>query len=414
MASSDANTTKTITVGDMVVELNGTEYPPAASFDDMELSDELLRGVYAHGFEKPSAIQSVGIVPIVKGRDILGQAQSGTGKTGTFGIGLLSRISFDPNTVARGVQALVLAPTHELADQIANVIRALGKHLCAGGVRVTLAVGGSDRRLNVREIREGAHIVVGTPGRVFDLAQSGVLTFASLRVFVLDEADEMLRDRFADQVHEIVKLGLPAECRIALFSATMPPEVKELSEKILSNPVRIVLNAAEVSLNGIKQYYVSVDNERQKTECLGDLYETLTFEASIIFCNTKKRAEELYMLLMERGFPVSVLHGELTQVERNQRMSEFRTGQTRVLIATNLLARGIDVQQVSVVFNFDVPSFQDKENYIHRVGRTGRYGRKGVAISFLTPAEKDVMDQIAKHYEFTPVSLPMDPKDVME
>jgi len=394
---------------EFVVETsNESEFPPCKSFDEMHLPENLLRGIYAHGFEKPSAIQSVAIVPIVKGRDILGQAQSGTGKTGTFGIGLLSQI----DTTLKQTQALVMAPTHELADQIATVIRALGSYM---GIQVVLAVGGVPRHLNAREIRGGAHVVVGTPGRIYDLASSRDLTFNALRMFVLDEADEMLRDRFADQVGEIVKIGLPKECNVAFFSATMPSEVKDLADKILTNPVRVTLKTADVKLDGIKQYFVELQDESWKLECFCDVFESLTIQSSIIFCNTKERAERLYSTLTERGFPVSVIYGEpMTQAVRQQRMRDFRTGTTRVLIATNLLARGIDVQQVSVVFNFDMPQFEDKENYIHRIGRCGRFGRKGVAISLLTPAEKDVMDQIASHYSFKAEVLPQDLKGVVD
>jgi translation initiation factor 4A len=347
-------------------------------------------------------------MPLVKGRDVLGQAQSGTGKTGTFGIGLLSRV--DPDK--KETQALVMAHTHELAEQIATVIRALGSYM---KISVVLAVGGIPRHSNVREIRAGAQVVVGTPGRIYDLAHGGDLKFNSLRMFVLDEADEMLRDRFADQVNEIVKLGLPDTCRVAFFSATMPSEVKELAEKILRDPVRVTLKTADVKLDGIKQYYVTLDDEAWKMDCFGDIFESLTISSSIVFCNTKERAERLYSALTDRGFPVSAIYGEpMTQAVRQQRMRDFRTGATRVLIATNLLARGIDVQAVSVVFNFDMPSFDDKENYIHRIGRCGRFGRKGTAISLLTPAEKDVMDQIATHYSFVPQALPKDLKGVVD
>jgi len=386
---------------------NESEFPPCKTFDDMSLSENLLRGVYAHGFEKPSAIQSVAIMPIVKGRDVLGQAQSGTGKTGTFAIGALSRV--DPDV--KKTQVLIMAHTHELADQICTVVRELGKYM---KVNVVLAVGGIARHLNARDVR-GAHVVVGTPGRIYDLAHSRDLRFDGLRCLIIDEADEMLRDRFADQVSEIVNIGLPKECRIAFFSATMPPEVKELADKILSDPVRITLKAADVKLDGIKQYYVQVDDESWKLECFCDIFESLTIQSSVIFANTKDRAERLYTALTERGFPVSVIYGEpMTQAVRQQRMRDFRVGATRVLIATNLLARGIDVQQVSVVFNFDMPPFEDKENYIHRIGRCGRFGRKGTAISLLTPAEKDVMDQIASHYSFQPLALPQDLKGVVD
>jgi translation initiation factor 4A len=387
---------------------NEKEFPAHNSFDDMGLPELLLRGVYSFGFEKPSAIQSVAIKPLVAGRDVLGQAQSGTGKTGTFGIGLLSRV--DPTL--RATQALVMAHTHELADQIAKVIRGLSTYM---KINVVLAVGGVPRHSNAREIRSGAHVVVGTPGRIYDLASSGDLSFRDLRMFVLDEADEMLRDRFADQVSEIVKLGLPTTTVIGLFSATMPDEVRELANEILKNPVRVTLKTADVKLDGIKQYVVNLQEDSWKLEAFCDIFEALPIASSICFVNTKERAERLYTVLTERGFPVSVIYGEpMTQAVRKQRMEEFRNGATRVLIATNLLARGIDVQQVSVVFNFDMPSFEDKENYIHRIGRCGRFGRKGTAISLLTPAEKDVLDQIASHYSFAPLALPQDLKGVVD
>ena len=384
----------------------GAEFPPVSNFDSMSLPEDLLRGIYSMGFERPSAIQSVTIMPMVKGRDVLGQAQSGTGKTGTFSIGMLSKV----DAALRKPQALVLAHTHELADQIFQVVSALSQFM---GLKVILAIGGESnpRHVNVRELRAGAHVVIGTPGRVYDLATSGDLSFANLRYFVLDEADEMLTDRFGDQVSEIVKLGLPDECRIAFFSATMPPEVVDLAERILTNPVRVTLKTADVKLDAIQQYIVPLDEDSWKLECMCDIFESISIPQSIIFTNTKERAERLYHALTERGFPVSVIYGEpMSGTIRKQRMREFRDGRTRVLIATNLLARGIDVQQVELVINFDMPSFEDKENYIHRIGRCARFGRKGKTIALVTPPEKDIMDQIAAHYEFTVQPLPQDLK----
>jgi translation initiation factor 4A len=384
----------------------GTEFPPVDSFDKMSLPEDLLRGIYSMGFEQPSAIQSVAIMPMVKGRDVLGQAQSGTGKTGTFSIGMLSRV--DPSL--RKPQVIVLAHVHELADQIFQVVSALSQFM---GIKVILAIGGESnpRHVNVRDLRAGAHVVIGTPGRVYDLATSGDLSFAHLRNFILDEADEMLTDRFGDQVSEIVKLGLPDACRVAFFSATMPPEVTGLAERILTNPVRVTLKTADVKLDAIQQYIVPLDEDAWKLECMCDIFESISIPQSIIFTNTKERAERLYHALTERGFPVSVIYGEpMSGTIRKQRMRDFRDGRTRVLIATNLLARGIDVQQVEMVFNFDMPSFEDKENYIHRIGRCARFGRKGKTIALVTPAEKDVMDQIAAHYEFTVQPLPQDLK----
>lgn len=381
---------------------NPEEFPPSTTFDSMGLPESLLRGIYAYGWERPSAIQSVGIMPIVKGRDVLGQAQSGTGKTGTFGVGLLSRI--DPEV--HQTQALIMAHTHELSDQIYKVLTALSARM---NVKVVLAIGGVPRHLNARECKSGAHIVVGTPGRIYDLASSGDLRFGGLRQFVVDEADEMLKDRFGDQIGEIVNIGLPAACRVAFFSATMPPEVKALANKILNDPVRITLQEADVKLDGIKQYAVKLDDDSFKVDVFCDIFESVSISSSIIFCNTKERAERLYSVLTERGFPVSVIYGEpMTQAMRKQRMDDFRSNTTKVLIATNLLARGIDVHHINVVFNFDVPPFEDKENYIHRIGRCGRYGRKGMAINLVTASEKDTLDQIASHFSFQVLELPQD------
>jgi translation initiation factor 4A len=390
----------------LVETSNPEEFPLVKTFDAMDLPELLLRGIYSHGFEVPSAIQSAAIVPLVKGRDVLGQAQSGTGKTGTFGTGLLSKV--DPALTR--TQGLIMAHTHELATQICDVIKGLSSYM---KINVVLAVGGIPRHQNAREMRT-AHVVVGTPGRIWDLASSGDLKFNDLRMFVLDEADEMLRDRFADQVNEIVNIGLPAKCQVAFFSATMPPEVKELADKILSDPVRITLRTADVKLDGIKQYMVALEDDSHKLLTFLDIYESLTIPQSIIFVNTKERAEWVYGELAARGFPVSVIYGEpMPQADRQKRMKEFRDGHTRVLISTNLLARGIDVQQVELVFNFDIPSFADKESYIHRIGRCGRFGRKGVSISLLNPTEQAVMKEIAEHFSFQPLALPQDLKGVL-
>ena len=385
------------------------EFPACPTFDEMGLNENILRGVYGYGFEKPSAIQSLAIKPLLAGRDVLGQAQSGTGKTGAFGINAVNRV--DPEL--KKTQILILAHTHELAEQISKVLTAIGSYQ---KIKITLAVGGSPRHQNVRELRAGAHIVVGTPGRVYDLATSGDLRYSDLRCFVLDEADEMLRDKFGDQVGEIIKLngGLPSGCQVAFFSATMPPEVRELAAEILTDPIKITLKVADVSLEGIKQFSVPLDDDSQKLDCICDIFETISIPQSIVFTNSKDRAERLFKALTDRGFPVSLIYGDpMTQAVRHMRMEEFRSAKTRVLISTNLLARGIDVQGVSVVFNFDLPPFEDKENYIHRIGRCGRFGRKGTAISFLNPEEQSIMGMIASHYAFTVLPLPLDLKGVV-
>lgn len=386
-----------------VIETDNNEgFEPVKTFDELGLSDELLRGVYSYGWEKPSAIQSVAIRPLMAGRDVLGQAKAGTGKTGAFGIGMLARI--DP--ALKQTQGLILVPTKELAGQINDVLRALTVRM---KVTTVLALGGIPRHINGRECRASPHIVIGTPGRVWDLANSGELSFKNLRMFVIDEADEMLKDRFAEQVAEITKIGFPEDCRVAFFSATMPPEVKELAERILNDPVRVTLKTEDVRPDWVKQFYVTVDDEAWKLGVFKDIYESLTIAAGIIFCNTKERADSLYRTLEADGFPVSVIYGEpMPLATRTQRLTDFRQAKTRILIATNVLARGIDIQQVDFVFNFDLPPWEDKENYIHRIGRCGRYGRAGTSISLLTPAEATVLEQIVSHYSMKCEALPQD------
>lgn len=390
-----------------VVTSEPERFPPVARFDDMELSEKLLRGIYAYGYEKPSTIQSVGITPIIAGRDIIGQAQSGTGKTATFLIGALQRI--DP--ALKKTQVVVVCHTHELADQTTKVARTIGSYLKTS---VCYAVGGEPRHINARDCRNGVQIVVGTPGRIWDLASSGELSFADLRLFVVDEADEMLRDKFADQVGEIVKIGFPPTCRIAFFSATLTPEVKALAAEILTDPVRIFVPEAEVKPGAIRQFYVEVEDDRWKVDLCCQIYDSMTIDSSIIFVNSKERADRLYHALTENGFPCSVIYGDMPQATRKQRMEDFRNSKTRVLIATNILARGIDVPQVSVVFNFDMPPYEDKENYIHRIGRCGRFGKIGAAIALTNAAEKEVLDRISEHYSFRPRPLPQDLKGVLD
>lgn len=377
-----------------------------AAFDDMSLSDSLLRGIYGHGFEKPSQIQQKGIVPVKEGRDILAQAQSGTGKTGTFCIGALSRM--DPSL--KVPQVLVMVPTRELAQQIETVAKALGQHL---GISVYCAVGGTELHHDLRALSGGAQFIIGTPGRIYDLmnrksynGSSAALPRNNIRVLVMDEADQMLENKFREQVMCILELGFPKETQVALFSATMPPEVIEVANKLLQNPVRILVPPEEVTLDGIKQYSVPLQKDEWKFDALCDIYSQLNINQAIIYCNKRQRVEWLADKMLSQQFPVSYIHGEMEVGERKRRMAEFRSGSCRVLISTDLLARGIDVQQVSLVINFELPS--QKENYIHRIGRSGRFGRKGVAINLLGPDEMAAMKEIESHYATKIDDLPED------
>jgi translation initiation factor 4A len=369
------------------------------SFDSMGLPDQLLRGIYSFGFEKPSKIQERAIMPISQGRDVLAQAQSGTGKTGTFTIGSLARV--DPKL--EEVQVLVLVPTHELAEQIYKVAKGIGEYL---NIKAHYAIGGNPVRVDIQAIKSGCQFLVGTPGRIYDLAHRGALKRDNIRVLVMDEADQMLEDRFQEQVVEILKLGFPQQTRIALFSATMPPEIIKFTNGILTDPVRILIPAEDVTLEGIKQYYVGLDQEDWKFDVLCDIYAQLPINQAIIYCNKRQCAEWLAVKMKEAKFSLECIHGDMTAVERKKRMDDFRTGAVRVLISTDLLARGIDVQQVSLVINYELPIQQ--ENYIHRIGRSGRFGRKGVAINLIAGDEVRQMKEIEQFYATSVEVLPND------
>lgn len=369
------------------------------TFDEMNLPEQLLRGTYSHGFEKPSEIQKRGIVPIKSGRDLMAQAQSGTGKTGTFCIGSLTRV--DPALLKP--QVIVIVPTRELAQQIEKVASAIGFYM---QIRAYSATGGTPLREDLRALEKGVHFVVGTPGRIYDLIHRGVLNRQHVRVLVLDEADQMLEDRFKEQILCILEMGFPATTQVALFSATMPDEVVAVANKLLRNPVRILIPPEEVTLEGISQYYVAMQKEEWKFDALCDIYKQLNVNQALIYCNKRQRAEWLAEKMTAEGFPLSFIHGEMDVDERRNRMQAFRSGNVRVLISTDLLARGIDVQQVSLVINFELPV--QRENYIHRIGRSGRFGRKGTAINLLCPDEVKMLKEIEAHYQTTIKELPED------
>jgi len=373
------------------------------TFDNMELREELLRGIYAYGFEKPSAIQQRAIKPMLMGRDVIAQAQSGTGKTATFSIGILQQVD---NSLAE-CQALVLAPTRELAQQIVKVMIALGDFM---SVRIHACVGGTAVRDDIRTLQNGVHVVVGTPGRVYDMINRRALRLADTKIFALDEADEMLSRGFKDQIYDVFKF-LPEQVRVALFSATMPLEVLEITSRFMQEPIRILVKKDELTLEGIKQFYIAVEREEWKLDTLCDLYETLTITQAIIYCNTRRKVDWLTDGMTQKDFTVSAMHGDMDQKERDIIMREFRSGSSRVLITTDLLARGIDVQQVSLVINYDLPT--NRENYIHRIGRSGRFGRKGVAINFLTSGDVRYMRDIEAFYNTQIEEMPMNVADLI-
>jgi translation initiation factor 4A len=373
------------------------------NFDNMNLSPELLRGIYAYGFERPSTIQQRAILPVIKGHDVIAQAQSGTGKTATFSISALQKLDLaNPQC-----QALILAPTRELAQQIQKVVIALGDFM---KVQCHACIGGTNVREDMKLLEAGAQVVVGTPGRVFDMINRGALKTDSMKMFILDEADEMLSRGFKDQIYDVFQ-RLPPSTQVVLLSATMPSEVMEVTTKFMRDPIRILVKKDELTLEGIKQFYVAVEKEEWKLDTLCDLYETVTITQAVIFCNTRRKVDWLTEKLTAREFTVSAMHGDMEQGQREVIMKEFRSGSSRVLIATDLLARGIDVQQVSLVINYDLPS--NKENYIHRIGRGGRFGRKGVAINFVTADDTRMLREIEQFYSTQILEMPMNVADLI-
>ena len=354
-------------------------------------------------FERPSAIQSRAIVPVIKGHDVIAQAQSGTGKTATFSIAILQRI--DPHLKA--VQALVLAPTRELAQQIQNVVVALGDYM---NIQCHACIGGTNVREDMARLGDGAQVVVGTPGRVYDMINRGAFRTDKLKMFCLDEADEMLSRGFKDQMYEVFQL-LPQDTQVVLLSATMPEDVLAVTKKFMRDPVRILVKRDELTLEGIKQFYIGVEKEEWKFETLTDLYETVTITQAVIFCNTRRKVDWLTEQLHSQEFTVSAMHGDMDQQQREVIMREFRSGSSRVLITTDLLARCIEVQQVSLVINYDMPA--NRENYIHRIGRGGRFGRKGVAINFVTEDDVRMLRDIEQFYNTHIEEMPMNVADLI-
>jgi len=374
-----------------------------SKFESMNLKEELLRGIFNYGFEKPSAIQQRAIAPIVKGRDVIAQAQSGTGKTATFSISSLQVI----DTQTRETQVLILSPTRELATQIQKVIYALGDSM---SVQVHACIGGKSIADDIKKLESGVHIVSGTPGRVFDMIQKRSLRTRNIKMLILDEADEMLSRGFKEQIYDVYRY-LPPNTQVVLVSATLPHEVLEMTTKFMSDPIRILVKRDELTLEGIKQFFVAVEREEWKFDTLCDLYDTLTITQAVIFCNTKKKVDWLTDKMRQANFTVSKMHGDMQQKERDAIMNEFRSLSSRVLITTDIWARGIDVEQVSLVINYDLPN--NRELYIHRIGRSGRFGRKGVAINFVKSDDIRILRDIEQFYATQIDEMPMNIADIL-
>jgi translation initiation factor 4A len=360
------------------------------TWDDLNIDPNILRGIYAKGFENPSPIQKKAILPIVEGRDIIAQAQSGTGKTGAFVIGALSRVNLKDNNT----QVLILSPTRELTTQTSAVVNDIGCSM--EGLKVQVLFGGcvidDDSDFNKKNV---PHIICGCPGRVFDMIRRYKISTSKIKLVILDEADEMLSSGFKEQVYNILQ-NFNNDIQIALFSATLPNEIYNITTKIMRNPVKISVKSEQLTLEGIFQYYVALEDDRQKYATLKDIFSYISVSQCIIYCNSVKRVSDLYEAMKEDEFPVCCIHSGMDKHDRDAAFNEFRVGKSRVLISSNVTSRGIDIQQVSTVINFDIPKCI--HNYLHRIGRSGRWGRKGVGINFVTRRDITKLKEIEAHY----------------
>jgi len=373
--------------------------------EKVNLNTNLLRGIYAFGFEKPSPIQSQALLPMIssKNRDVIAQAQSGTGKTGAFTISILQKLSLINYKNFEGIFSLILAPTHELASQSMKVLKVLSKFM-KPEINIELLVGGTSIEQNKQNLlNNNPKIVVGTPGRIQDMLRRKYLKVQNTELIVIDEADEMFSSGFQEQIFKIFQF-MPQKVQIGLFSATMDNDLEELSKKFMRNPKKILVKAQQLTLQGIAQYFINLNDDMQKYETLKDLFGTINISQAIIYCNSTKRVDDLEEAMKEDDFPVRKIHGKMTGNERKETYKEFKDGGCRVLITSDLFARGIDVQQVSIVINFDIP--KNEHTYLHRIGRSGRWGRKGVAINFQTKYDITRLKKFEEFYSTQIVEMP--------
>tara|TARA_B100000767_G_scaffold61696_1_gene57479 strand:- start:731 stop:1909 length:1179 start_codon:yes stop_codon:yes gene_type:complete len=367
------------------------------SFEDLDLRDDLLRGIYSMGFEKPSAIQQKAIKPFLEKKDLIAQSQSGTGKTATFAISILQ--SIDEKLLEP--QAIIVSHTRELAQQIYSVFTNLSQYM---KIRLCKMTGGTNIGLLINELRLNPQIIIGTPGRIIDMMNKKHFNYKKIKYLIIDEADEMLSNGFVVQIKELFEYLYNREIQIGLYSATMPIEFFEVTKKFMKNPIKILVKNEELTLEGIKQFYVNVERMEFKFDTLCDLYNMISVAQSIIYCNSKKLVDEISMRLKKKDFTVDSIHSEMDQLARNNILNRFRSGESRILLSTDLLSRGIDVQQVSIVINFDIPYSID--NYIHRIGRSGRFGRKGIAINLVTYSDIKKLHDIEQYYQTQIEELP--------
>ena len=379
--------TKTV-IEDGEIETNTTQ--SIENWDELDIDPSILRGIYAYGFEKPSPIQCKAVSPMLSERDIIAQAQSGTGKTGCFTVGTLARVDFTKNDV----QAIILSHTRELSIQTKSVIDSLGSFV--KNYKSELLIGGTSTDTTIKSLQENKpQIIVGCPGRIYDMLRRRKLNASNLKLIVLDEADELLSVGFKEQVYNIFQ-HMPQNVQVGLFSATLPYEVHSLTDKFMRNPIKVLVKAEQLTLEGISQFYVALEDDAQKYDCLKDIFSSFSMSQCIIYCNSVKRVQDLHDAMIEDNFPVAQIHSGMEKEDRTNAYKEFRSGKSRVLISSNVTARGIDVQQVSTVINFDLPKCV--HTYLHRIGRSGRWGRKGIGINFITRRDTRKLKEIESHY----------------
>jgi translation initiation factor 4A len=366
--------------------------------DIPDLNPQLMRGIYGYGFEKPSPIQQKSILSIIDGRDVIAQAQSGSGKTGAFATGVLNRVRLD----LKQPQALIIAPTRELAKQIHDVIKDLGSQMT--GLNVQLLIGGTSTEDDVADLKANKpQVLIGCPGRVHDILRRQPAIGRGMQILVLDEADEMLSAGFNEQIYNIFQ-QLNTNVQVCLFSATMPPELHSLSDKFMRDPVRILVKSEMLTLEGISQFHVALETDGDKYATLKDLFTRISVSQCIIYCNSIRRVSDLAEAMTNDGFPVCCIHSGMEKDVRDKAYQEFRSGAHRVLISSNVTARGIDIQQVSTVINFDMP--RDVHTYLHRIGRSGRWGRKGSGVNFVTRRDFRKLKEIESYYGTAIPELP--------
>lgn len=379
---------------------NDSDYynQPLENWEELDAKMSLLRGIYSHGFQNPSPIQKRAIKPLFDGKDVIAQAQSGTGKTACFVIGSLQLINEHVNKT----QVLIISPTRELSIQTKEIVDSIGNQM--HGMRSHLMIGGTSIENDVFVLEnKPPHIVIGCPGRIHDLLKRRKLNIKSLKLIVLDEADEMLSAGFKEQIYNIFEF-LPKDVQVALFSATIPHELNNLTNKFMRNPMKILVKSEQLTLEGIQQYYIAIENDNHKYDALKDLYSTISVSQCIIYCNSVKRVDDLYRAMTADDFPVCQIHSNMDKLDRENSYKEFKNGRYRVLISSNVTARGIDIQQVSTVINFDLPKCI--HTYLHRIGRSGRWGRKGVAVNFITAHDTQKIKEIEQCYSTVINELP--------